>query len=211
MLAQDFRYAVRSLFNRPLFVIAATLTLAVGIGANAALFSVIDAVLLKPLPYPEPERLVSVFESRLDLGGTRDAPAPGNVMDWRRESQTLEGVAAWWVESTTLLGDDYGDTEEVPSARVTVDFFPVLGVDASMGRTFSTFSPGEVVGEPRIAVLSYELWQRRFGGDDAVVGSDVRFKNASWRVIGVMPRGFRTPGTLEGEVQLFKPWDLEHA
>ena len=211
MLAQDFRYAVRSLFNRPLFVIAATLTLAVGIGANAALFSVIDAVLLKPLPYPEPERLVSVFESRLDLGGTRDAPAPGNVIDWRRESQTLEGVAAWWVESTTLLGDDYGDTEEVPSARVTVDFFPVLGVNALMGRTFSTFSPGEVVGESRIAVLSYGLWQRRFGGDDAVVGSDVRFKNASWRIIGVMPRGFRTPGTLEGEVQLFKPWDLEHA
>ena len=208
MLAQDFRYAVRSLANRPWFVIAATLTLAVGIGANAALFSVIDAVLLKPLPYPEPERLVSVFESRLDLGGTRDAPAPGNVMDWRRESQTLEGVAAWWVESTTLLGDDYGDTEEVPSARVTVDFFPVLRVDALMGRTFSR---EEVVGEPRLAVLSYELWQRRFGGDDAVVGSDVRFKNASWRIIGVMPRGFRTPGTLEGEVQLFKPWDLEHA
>ena len=208
MLGQDLRYAVRSLFNRPLFVTAAAATLAIGIGANAALFSVIDAVLLKPLAYPEPERLVSVFESRLDLGGTRDGPAPGNVMDWRRESQTLEGVAAWWVESTTLLGDDYGDTEEVPSAKVSVDFFSVLGVEALIGRTFT---PEEVVGEPRITVLSYELWQRRFGGDAAVVGFDVRFKNATWRIIGVMPLGFRTPGTREGEVQLFKPWDLEHA
>lgn len=208
MLAQDFRYAVRTLLGRPLFLVAAALTLAIGIGANAALFSVIDAVLLRPLPYPEPERIVSVFETQPDLGEARDSPAPGNVLDWRQESETLSGIAAWWVESTTLLGDDYGDTEEIPSARVTVDFFPVLGVDALIGRTFL---PEEVVGEPTLAVLSYELWQRRFGGDDGVVGSDIRFKNASWRVIGVMPRGFRTPGTLEGEVQLFKPWDLEYA
>jgi putative ABC transport system permease protein len=208
MLAQDFRYAVRTLLGRPLFLIAATLTLAIGIGANAALFSVVDAVLLRPLPYPEAERIVSVFETQADLGGTRDGPAPGNVLDWRRESKTLSAVAAWWVESTTLLGDDYGDTEEIPSARVTADFFPVLGVEALIGRTFS---PEEVVGEPTVAVLSYELWQRRFGGDEAVIGADIRFKSASWRVIGVMPRGLRTPGTLEGEVQLFKPWDLEHA
>ena len=207
MLAQDFRYAVRSLFKRPLFVTAAALTLAIGIGANAALFSVIDAVLLRPLPYPEPEQLVSIFETQLDRGEGRESPAPGNVIDWRRESKTLSGVAAWWVESTTLLGDGYGDTEEVPSARVTADFFPVLDVEPLRGRTFSL---EEVIGEPTVAVVSYELWQRRFGGDDSVIGADVRFKNASWRIIGVMPQGFRTPGTLEGEVQLFKPWDLEH-
>lgn len=209
MVAGDLRYAIRSLRSRPLFVIAASLTLAIGIGANAALFSVIDAVLLRPLPYPEPERLVSVFETRPELGARAalEGPAPGNVIDWRRESSTLSGIAAWWVESTTLLGDDDGDTEEVPSARVTADFFPVLGVEPVVGRTFAA---EEVVGEPTLAVLSYELWQRRFGGDVAVVGSDVRIENASWRIIGVMPRGFRTPGTLEGEVQLFKPWDLEH-
>lgn len=206
MLARDFRYAVRSLLSRPLFVVAASLTLAIGIGANAALFSVIDAVLLRPLPYPEPERLVSVFETQPELGDVRHAPAPGNVIDWRRESETLSSIAAWWVESTTILGDDYASTEEVPSARVTADFFPGLGVEPLVGRTFA---PEEVVGEPTLAVLSFELWQRRFGGDVAVIGSDVRFKNASWRIIGVMPKGFRTPGTLEGEVQLFKPWDLE--
>lgn len=206
MLSQDLRYATRTLVNRPLFVAAAALTLAVGIGANAALFSVIDAVVLRPLPYPEPERLLSVFESQQDKGGSRDSPAPGNVLDWNRTSRTLEGVAAWWVHSTTLLGNGFDDTEEVPSAQVTAHFFPVLAVEPLLGRTFT---PEEVAAEVKISVLSYELWQRRFGADPDIVGKDVRFKNASWRIVGVMPQSFRTPGTLRGEVQLFKPWDLE--
>ena len=197
---------MRSLVNRPLFVTAAALTLAVGIGANAALFSVIDAVVLRPLPYPEPERLLSVFESQEDKGGTRDSPAPGNVLDWNRYSMTLEGVAAWWIHSTTLLGDGFDDTEEVPSAQVTVHFFPALAVEPLLGRTFT---PEEVTGQAKVSVLTYELWQRRFGADPDILGKDVRFKNASWQIIGVMPQSFRTPGTLRGEVQLFKPWDLE--
>ena len=208
MISQDLRYAVRSLVNRPLFVTAAALTLAIGIGANAALFSVIDAVVLRPLPYPEPERLVSVFESQDDKGGRRDSPAPGNVLDWNRYSKTLEGVAAWWVQSTTLLGDGFDDTEEVPSALVTVHFFAALAVEPLLGRTFT---PSEITGQAKVSVLSYELWQRRFGADPDIVGKDVRFKNASWQIIGVMPQSFRTPGTLRGEVQLFKPWDLESA
>ena len=206
MISQDLLYAMRSLVNRPLFVTAAALTLAVGIGANAALFSVIDAVVLRPLPYPEPERLLSVFESQEDKGGTRDSPAPGNVLDWNRYSMTLEGVAAWWIHSTTLLGDGFDDTEEVPSARVTVHFFPALTVEPLLGRTFT---PEEVTGQAKVSVLTYELWQRRFGADPDILGKDVRFKNASWQIIGVMPQSFRTPGTLRGEVQLFKPWDLD--
>ena len=197
---------MRSLVNRPLFVTAAALTLAVGTGANAALFSVIDAVVLRPIPYPEPERLLSVFESQEDKGGTRDSPAPGNVLDWNRYSMTLEGVAAWWIHSTTLLGDGFDDTEEVPSAQVTVHFFPALAVEPLLGRTFT---PEEVTGQAKVSVLTYELWQRRFGADPDILGKDVRFKNASWQIIGVMPQSFRTPGTLRGEVQLFKPWDLE--
>jgi len=203
---QDLHYALRTLIARPLFVLAAASTLAIGIGANTALFSILDAVILRPLPYPEPSRLVAVFESHLALGGTNDGPAPGNVIDWNTQSTTLEGIAAWWVESTTLMGDDAVDTVEVPSAKVTADFFPVLGVEPLIGRTFI---PDEVEGEPRIAVVGYDLWMRRFGGDRAVVGRDVRFKNEVWRIIGVMPTGFRTPGTLPGEVQLWKPWDLE--
>ncbi len=191
MISQDLRYALRTLVNRPLFVTAAALTLAIGIGANAALFSVIDAVVLRPLPYPEPERLVSVFESQEEQGDLREAPAPGNVLDWNRYSKTLEGVAAWWVHSTTLLGDGFDDTEEVPSAQVTVHFFPALAVEPLIGRTFA---PEEVTGQAKVSVLSYELWQRRFGADRDIVGKDVRFKNASWQIIGVMPQSFRTPG-----------------
>ena len=204
--SQDFRQAVRGLAQRPGFVLTAAITFAAGIGAATALFSVIEAVLLRPLPYPEPERLVYLFEVQEEAGGERHGPAPANVLDWRRESRTLSEVAAWWIEHTTLLGDSGNDAEEVPSAMVTADFFAAIGVAPLLGRTFG---PGEVASEERATVLSYELWQRRFGADETIVGRDVRFKEASWRVLGVMPASFRTPGTLEGEVQLFKPWDFE--
>ncbi|MGH9336495.1 MAG: ABC transporter permease, partial [Vicinamibacteria bacterium] len=203
--SQDFRSAVRTLAKRPGFVLAAAVTLAVGIGAATALFSVVDAVLLRPLPYPEPDRLVSVFETQEGGRGDRHGPAPANVLDWRRETRSLKGIGAWWVTSTTLLSDNDNESEEAPSAQVTVDFFPVVAVDPLLGRAFD---PGEVARGERVTVLSFELWQRRFGGDPAVVGEDVRFKDGVWRVIGVMPSGFRTPGTLPSEIQLFKPWDF---
>ena len=207
-MMQDLKYALRSLAERPLFVIAAASTLAIGIGANTALFSVLDAVVLRPLAYRDPGELVAVFETHESLGGSQDGPSPANVIDWNVRSRTLTGIAAWWVESTTLLGGASSDTEEVPSARVTADFFDVFGVEPAHGRTFA---PDDVAGEPRRVVLGYDLWMRRFGGRIDVVGSDIPFKNGSWRVVGVMPPSFRTPGTLPGEVQLFKPWDLEHS
>ena len=203
--SQDFRQAVRGLVKRPGFVLTASITFAVGIGAATALFSVIEAVLLRPLPYPEPERLVYLFEVQ-EEAGERHGPSPANVLDWRRESRSLSEVAAWWIEHTTILGDSGNDAEEVPSAMVTADFFAAIGVAPLLGRTFG---PAEVASGERVALLSYELWQRRFGGEESIVGRDVRFKDASWRVLGVMPASFRTPGTLQGEVQLFKPWDFE--
>ncbi|HSF18360.1 MAG TPA: ABC transporter permease [Vicinamibacteria bacterium] len=205
VMHRDVHYALRSLLHRPGFLIAAAVTLAVGIGANAALFSVIDAVLLRPQSYGEPERILSVFETQ-DGGITRDGPGPANLLDWRRQSETLDGIAAWWVESTTLLGDRNGETEEVPSARVTADFFRVLAVEPILGRTFTDAEVAD--GEP-VAVLSYELWQTRYASDDGVLEMDVRFKNEAWRVIGVMPPRFRPPGTLAGDVLLYKPWDFE--
>jgi putative ABC transport system permease protein len=204
--SQDFRQAVRGLAKRPGFVLTASITFAAGIGAATALFSVIEAVLLRPLPYPEPERLVYLFEVQEEAGGERHGPAPANVLDWRRESRSLSEVAAWWIESTTLLGDSENEAEEVPSAMVTADFFDAIGVAPLLGRTFE---PSEIASGERVTLLSYELWQRRFGAAEMIVGRDVRFKDASWRVLGVMPASFRTPGTLEGEVQLFKPWDFE--
>jgi putative ABC transport system permease protein len=163
-------------------------------------------VLLRPLPYPEPERLVYLFEVQEEAGGERHGPSPANVLDWRRESRSLAEVAAWWIEHTTLLGDFGYEAEEVPSAMVTADFFAAMGVAPLLGRTFG---PDEVASGERVTLLSYELWQRRFGGEESIVGRDVRFKDGSWRVLGVMPASFRTPGTLVGEVQLFKPWDFE--
>ncbi|HEY7817965.1 MAG TPA: ABC transporter permease, partial [Vicinamibacteria bacterium] len=202
--SQDFRQAVRGLWKHPGFVVTASLTLAAGIGSATALFSVIEAVLLRPLPYPEPSKLVYLFE--VQEGGERHDPSPANILDFRRESRTLSEVAAWWVESTTLLGDSQHPAEDVPSAMVTADFFAALRVPPLLGRTFE---PHEVASEERITVLSFELWKRRFGGDEAVVGKDIRFRDASWRIVGVMPETFRTPGPLAGEVQLFKPWDFE--
>ncbi len=202
--SQDFRQALRGLAKRPGFVLTASITLAAGIGSATALFSVIEAVLLRPLPYQEPERLVYLFE--VQEGGERHGPAPANVLDWRRESRTLSEVAAWWIESTTFLGDSSHQAEDVPSAMITADFFAALDVPPLLGRTFE---PREVASGERVTVLSFELWQRRFGGDEGIVGRDIPFREASWRVIGVMPPTFRTPGTLRGEVQLFKPWDFE--
>jgi putative ABC transport system permease protein len=204
--SQDFRQALRGLGKRPGFALTASITLAAGIGAATALFSVIQAVLLRPLPYPEPERLAYLFEVQGEAAGERHGPAPANLLDWRRESRTLSEVAAWWIASTTLLGDSENEAEEVPSAQVTADFFAAIGVPPLLGRTFE---PGEFSSEDRVAVLSYELWQRRFGGEEAVIGREIRFKEGSRRVLGVMPAAFRTPGTLQGEVQLFKPWDFE--
>ncbi|HXV64666.1 MAG TPA: ABC transporter permease [Vicinamibacteria bacterium] len=204
MVHRDVHYALRSLLHQPGFLVAASVTLAVGIGANTALFSVIDAVLLRPQSYGEPERLLSVFETQ-DGGITRDGPGPANLLDWRRESETLESIAAWWVESTTILGDRHGETEEVPSARVTADFFRVLAVEPTLGRTFTE---EEVATGETVAVLSYELWQTRYASDEGVLEKEVRFKNDAWRVIGVMPARFRPPGTFPGDVLLFKPWDF---
>jgi putative ABC transport system permease protein len=205
VLLAHLRYGLRTFAKQPFFLAAAVLTLAVGIGATTALFSVVDAVLLKPLPYGEPEKLVSVFETR-DRGVTLDGPGPANVLDWRRTTETLSGIAAWWVESTTFLDDGVGPTEEVPSAYVTVDFFSVLAVPPLLGRTFTA---SEVALDEPLAVLSYELWQRRYAALPSAIGRDVRFKDGTYRIIVVMPRGFRPPGTFPGEVLLFKPWDFE--
>jgi putative ABC transport system permease protein len=203
-LSQDLRHAARAPGRRPGPIAAAVLTLAVGIGASTAFFSVLDAVLLRPLPYPRSGEIAAVFETQEGTGG-RHSTSPGNVLDWRRASRSFTAMGAFWIESTTLLSD-VSEAEEVPSALVTVDFFPALGVQALLGRTFS---PNEVASEERVTVLSYELWQRRFGGAFDVIGRDVRFKDGSRRIIGVMPRSFRAPGSRPGEVQLFKPWDFE--
>jgi putative ABC transport system permease protein len=205
-LSLDLRCSIRGLAKRPGFVLAAVSTLAVGIGVTTAVYGVADAVLLRPLPYLAADRLVFLFETNQETGGTRAKASPANVLDFRREAKTLDALAAWWIESTTLLPDGSGDAEEVASARVTSDFFRVLGVEPMVGRSFLA---SEMASGENVVVLSYELWQRRYGGAAEVVGSEIVLKNRSCRVIGVMPPRFQVPQSLPGEILLFKTWDLE--
>jgi putative ABC transport system permease protein len=149
------RYGLRTLARTPGFTLAAVLALALGIGATTAIFSVVDAVLLRPLPYAEPDRLAVV------LHGGRDPVAPANYLDWRREASAFErmGAAEYW--QTNLSGGDR--PERVLGLHVTADILPLLGVSPLLGRVFAPDE--EAAGRDQVVVLGYRIWQRRFGGD----------------------------------------------
>ncbi len=183
---QDLRYAIRQFARHPGLPAVAVLTLAVGIGANTAMFGVLRGVLLRPLPYPEPARLVRVFEIVPQYG--RFSVAPAVFLDWRNEAATFEGLAAYNSGSATL--SDGMTAERVAGATVSWDLFDVLRVRPALGRGFA---PDED-GQPATAVvLSYGLWQRRFGGDPRVLGRSLTLNGAPVTVIGVMPAAFRFP------------------
>ena len=180
-ILQDLRYSARTLVKHPGFTAAAALALALGIGANAAVFSVTDAVLLRPLPYEDAERLVVVLQHG------RNPVAPANFVDWRRAAQAFSrmGAAEYWTPNLTGIDRP----EKVWALRVTSDIFPLLGVQPLLGRVFGLQE--DRPGQEREAVLGYALWQRRFGGDAGVVGRRVTLDGEVYTVVGVMPRGFR--------------------
>jgi predicted permease len=184
---RDARYAVRALRKSPGFALATILTLGLGIGANTAIFSVVDALLLEPLPYRDSSRLVFVWSDMSEAGYPR-APLSGpELADLRRRATQFSGFGAIWANSAALNGD--GDPEQVRVGLVTPDFFSVLGADAARGRTFL---PGdeEEGAEARI-LLSHALWQRRYGGDPGIVGRRILVKGQPTTVLGVMPSSFR--------------------
>ena len=188
-LIQDIRYAVRSLIKRPGFVVIALTTLALGIGANTAIFTVVNAVLLRPLPYPEPERLV-VFEG---INPSRGIPASNmsvpDLADWQSQSQSFEKIGGFLTGNAFLVGSD--ESERVRGTWVTQDYFGLLRTPALRGRVIQADDCKE--GGENVAVLSYGLWLRRFGGSDSVIGSKVMLSNNSTTVIGVMPPTFDYP------------------
>src|SRR6266436_6876863 len=164
--ARDCRFALRMLQRSPGFAAVAVLTLALGIGANTAIFSVVDAILLRPLPYPEPDRLVRIWESSLKFDSPRNVVNPLNFLDWRDHSQSFETMAAISGLMTNL--SSHGQPIAVQGMQVSPEFFSVLRIAPFLGRTFT---PAEAVpGQDRSVILSYELWQRQFGADRAVVG-----------------------------------------
>jgi putative ABC transport system permease protein len=186
-LANDLYSALRTLRHAPGFALAAVLTLALGIGATTAMFSVVDAALLRALPYPEPDRLVAVFETM--PGNDRRQVAPANLADWRQESRTLLGLSAYYTSRRTI--GTGAAPERILSTSVSGGIFTTLGARAMIGRTFSAADDSGT--SERLAVLSDGLWRRVFGATRDVVGRAVRIDDEPYTVIGVMPADFRFP------------------
>lgn len=202
----QFRRAARSLVRRPAFTAVVLLTLGLGIGANAAIFSIVNVVLLKPLPFEDPERLVMVWSTTANQGLAEGFASYPDFDDWRRESKTFDGFATVWTfpnGDVNLTGG--AEPQRVSVARVSTGFFEVLGVEPLHGRTF--LEEESVVGNHRRAILSHGLWQRQFGGDSAVVGRDVMVNGFPYTVVGVMPPALqsRSVQVLGTDVQLWRP------
>src|SRR5512145_3309571 len=161
---QDLRFGARTLRRNPGFAAIAVITLALGIGANAAIFSVVNAVLLRPLPWSEPDRAVMIWSRWVSFDKTW--VAEGEVVDYRKRSRTLVEVAAWGEGQVNLTGD--GEPERVAAASVTANLFSTLGVKPLLGRTFTAAE--DVVNGPNVVVLGFGLWNRRYGADQSLMG-----------------------------------------
>jgi putative ABC transport system permease protein len=184
---RDARYSLRQLRKNPGFSIVAVLTLAIGIGATSAMFSVVNGVILRPLPFPEPHGLVSVVEILPRFG--RFSVAPATFLDWRAQNTVLEHIAAYTGGNATFV--DTGGPERVINAAVSWDVFELLRVPPELGRGFR--AEEDAPGKANVIVLSHGMWQRRFGGDPGVLGRSVSLNGAPFTIVGVMPAGFRFP------------------
>jgi len=190
-LFQDIRFGWRQLRRTPGFTIAAVLALALGIGATTAIFSVLDRVVLRPLPYPDPDRLAMVWEVNDGKGLSHERISPVNFGDYRGLSQVFEDAAAWWYPQLTLTETGH-EPLRVSAIETTPNFFRVLGVHPVLG---AGFPDGPLYANSRemIAIISHRLWRERFGGDPAVVGKAIALNGPLFTVVGVMPQGFQFP------------------
>jgi putative ABC transport system permease protein len=184
---QDIKWAIRSAAKNPGFTVVVLLTLGIGIGANTAIFSVLHAVVLKPLPYPAAEQLVMLWEKEKD--GSRSNVGYPTFHDWQAQSRAFEAMAAMSSWTPTLSGDS-GEPESLEGASVTADFFRVLGVRPFLGRDFT--AEDDRPNQPRIAIISYGLWQRRFGADPNLIGKAILLAGVERTVVGIMPADFQS-------------------
>ncbi len=187
-LWQDLRYGARMLLKKPGFTLIAVVTLALGIGANTAIFSVVNAVLLRPLPYAEPERLVALWESNSRRPEIRGSIAYPNFFDWRAQSKSFERMASYYTNNMALTG--IATPVNLRGAVVSPELFATLGVKPQLGRWF--VAEEETPGI-RAAIINHSLWQRRFGGDRDIVGRALTLDGKQFNVVGVMPAGFQFP------------------
>ena len=184
-LSRDLTYALRGLRNAPAFTAVAILTLALGIGANSAIFSVVNGVLLRPLPYAAPDRLVFLYSQFPTLGFDKFWISPPELRGLQERLDAFEAIGGWRTGAVNVAGDD--DAVRVPSALATAEFFTALGVAPLLGRTYTVEE--DVAGDP-VVVISWGLWQRAFGGDRGIIGRTIDADGQPRTVIGVMPADF---------------------
>ncbi len=204
---QDLRYGGRVLLKKPGFTAVAVLTLALGIGANTAVFSVVNSVLVRPLPYKDPDHLALVRESLPKLGWNELACSAAEALDYQEGNQVFSEIASFTDLSLNLTGQ--GGPLRVQAARVSASLFPLLGVEPVRGRVFSQSE--DQVGNNSIAILSYGLWQSHFGADPEVIGKVVRLDDMPFSIVGVMPPRFEFPyngGTFARTPELWVPLAL---
>ncbi|HEV2915194.1 MAG TPA: ABC transporter permease [Pyrinomonadaceae bacterium] len=200
-ILQDLRYGVRVLIKNPGFTLIAIIALALGIGANTAIFSVVNAVLLRPLPFEDSERLVNVWSGNAKRGIKRYPTSYPNFADWRDQNRVFEHMAAYGETSVVLSGIEA--SEQIDGQMASGDLFKVLGVKAALGRVYSR--EDEESGSLRVAVISHDLWQRRFGADPKVVGRQIMLDGNSFTLLGVMPQGFSFPLGQARDPQFWAP------
>jgi hypothetical protein len=186
---QDIRYALRQLRKSPGFTVVAVLTLALGIGANSAMFSVVDAVLLRPLPFHDPNRLVAVKTTEPGRNDDIGVSYP-SFLDWRSQNHVFEGLSVFREDDFTLTGR--AEAAHLRGAVVSANIFSVLGVRPEVGRDF-TAEEDTPTGTAFPIILSHSLWQNRFGSDAKIVGQNVTLDGQPFTVVGVMPAGFQFP------------------
>ncbi|MGH9392052.1 MAG: ABC transporter permease, partial [Vicinamibacteria bacterium] len=187
-ILHDLRIAARGLKRRPAFTAIAILAMALGVGANVAIFSVFHAVLLRALPFVEPERLVMLWEKNSERGWYKAQVAPANYLDWREQSRSFAGMAGYndWLDELALLVE--GEPTVVRASTVTGSFFEVLGIAPIEGRVFDEAHTWD--GTELVAVLSHGLWTRQFGGDPSIVGSPLTLEGVYYHVLVVIPESF---------------------
>jgi putative ABC transport system permease protein len=202
---QDVRYGLRSLLKKPGFTLTAIIALALGIGANTAIVSVINGVLLRSLSYANPDRIVMLWERGLTGERTQNVVSPGNFLDWQKQSTSFEHMAAVADQRVNVTGGG-GDPEEIKAQFVSQPFFPALGVQPLVGR--SLLPKEHTVGNDLVILLSHELWQTRFGADPEIVGKQATISGRQRTIVGVMPPGFHF---LDNQVKAWMPLALDPA
>ncbi|MGH7523674.1 MAG: ABC transporter permease, partial [Gemmatimonadales bacterium] len=206
LMLRDIRLSVRRLLQRPAFSLVVVATIALGIGANTAIFSVVKSVLLAPLPYAAPDRLMMVWETKPSIGRDHNVVNPQNYLDWQQRNTTFAALGLYTWQTLTLTGD--GQPENVMGRAVTPNVLDILGVHPALGRNFTPTEGNP--DAPLTIILSDGLWRRRFGADPNIIGHPIAISGGTAMVVGVMPRGFRPLGN-EQYWQAFRLDPSDHA